>query len=193
MDEKKTIHEAIRAARFTENVELIDVPTRGEGIVLLRSREMPLCAFVMWKQIDTTTLSQMVLASNVDQGGADRRIESRYSVVCACCASERYGIEEPGGLSEKEQEKWFRKMAGEFRDQLVRVALENGIRVVFMRRASAWGKHYGDTGGLMVVEACYHLPLLFAMYPRELIKRELRFIDYRRSGGLEDIVKYSEL
>ena len=193
MIEKKIIHEAIKEAQFAESVELIDVPTRGDGVILLRSRSMPACAFVVWAQRNTSTLSQMAFVPNVDQGDLDNRMEHCYSVTCACCPSETYGIGEISGLSEQEQKEWLQKVKLEFRDQLIRICQNNGVKIIFMRSASAWERHYGSTGGLIVFEAIEHLSLLLAMYPRDLVKKELRFIDYRRSGGMEDYVNYREL
>ena len=170
---KMSINEGVRQAK-TENVELIEVPVPGDSITLLRAKEMPEYAFVLWTSRKTSTMSQLFL-HDVDQ---------KFTVTCACCDSETYGLTPP----EKEEEhlKWKNQMIEQFRNALTYTAFSNGIHTLFMRKAGSWNDHYGQVSGLRIVEAYEHIPSYKEFYNKDDAKRHLSFIDYDQSEGLDD-------
>ena len=180
--ERLTIHEMIKNALHAEDVELINVPVEGSPIALLRIKHMPEYAFVMWVSEKTSTYSQMVFCLP-DHGYSDR-----YPVVCACCRSEQYGITPPEGkiLSLVGEDDWQKGCAQAFKNALVETALANGITTLFMRRAKAWSRHYGNVHGLDIVEASEFEKAMTELYGCKLIREAMRFIDFHASRGLSE-------
>ncbi|MDP3995568.1 MAG: hypothetical protein Q8P78_03050 [bacterium] len=171
------IHDALKQAEFAANVELIDVPVEGAAIALLRTKEMPEFAFVMWVDVKTSTLSQMVFFMH------DHGTSAHYPVVCACCSSERYGLKSP--TEDKEGEvAWETVLAAKFKAALAGACRANGVTTIFMRHANSWRKHYGDAEGLIVVEALWHRDAFLNLYGRKVVRDALQFIDYSSSKGL---------
>ena len=175
---KKSIHEMVESVT---NIELIDVPIKGDSIVLLRTKEMPEFAFVMWVQRNTSTLSQMVFQVPNERG-------SQYPVVCACCASEQYGLEPPVSQTEDNEQwkKWAENLAMKFGESIASVCHSNGVHTIFMRRAKSWNGHYGDVDGLQVIEAKDHRNALLELHGRKIVRDALCFIDFSSSCGLGD-------
>lgn len=163
------IQKAIARTVFATRVELIDVPTEGKKnrIVLLRAKEMPEYAFVMWAGDRRGTADQMVFS------GADSFADSsQHTVVCACCEA---------SWSEQSSEE-HRDSAVKFQEQLTKICNANNIHTVFMRRAGAWE---GKPKGFRVIETDRHRDTLQDDYGRKTINASLQFIDYRRSRGLD--------
>lgn len=171
-----SIHEAVSQCKEAGNVELIDIPVGGDPIVLLRTKEMPEFAFVMWVDKHSGTFSQMAFE------GSEHGRDYRYLVVCACCGSETYGLECPKGRDEKE---WEKEMAVPFKQAIVKTCREKGISVLFMRRADSWSDHYGDVKGLEVVEAMKHKDAMCELYGRKVVREVLQFIDMDKSRGMK--------
>lgn len=175
-NEKLTIHEVVRQIESITGVELIDVPVEGDAITLLRTRSMPEYAFVMWVHRNTSTLSQMVFRAPS---------HDRYPVVCACCPSAIYGMQSPTEDA-VERDKWEKEMASRFKQALISTCQACGVKTLFMRRAEAWSRQYGNTEGLAIVEASKHRDAMYELYGRKIVSDALQFIDYSSSQGLND-------
>lgn len=80
MENRVSIHEAVRNSRFARSIELIDIPVREGSMVLLRTKKIPEYAFAIWASAKHYTLSQLVLDGDLSN--------TEYSVVCACCYPE---------------------------------------------------------------------------------------------------------
>ncbi|MEK9155256.1 MAG: hypothetical protein AAB839_01265 [Patescibacteria group bacterium] len=176
-DPRESIHRVVRCAVFAEDVELIDIPTTGDALVLLRSKKMPEFAFVLWTTRLTTTRAQMSFRYS-----GERR-SFNYSVVCACCPSEGYGKQIPSERSEERKKEWAAAEKKSFGAAMQEVCRVNAIRTIFMRRADSWRDRYGDLVDVEVVEACNHAEAYGELYGRRTVREALRFI-HEHSQGL---------
>lgn len=180
LDPRSPIHQVVRCALFAEDVELIDVQTTGDALVLLRSKKMPEFAFVLWTTRLTTTQAQMSFRY------AGERRSFDYSVVCACCPSEGYGKQVPPEYleySEERKKEWMTAERGSFKAAVQEACRAGAIQTVFLRRADGWRKHYGDLAGVEVAEAREHVQACCELYGRRTIREALRFI-HENSRGL---------
>jgi hypothetical protein len=150
------------------NVELVDVPTEGEHIVLFRVKELPAYAFPMWVSHRSSTAAWMAFRLG------DRDSTRAYPIVCACCPSEEYGLTAPKG--DDEREEWLKGKAAQFKKSLVDACRANGITTLFMRRAAEWKPHYGDTEGLQIVEAKGFSSTLLEEHGRRVVRESFQFL-----------------
>jgi hypothetical protein len=162
---------------LAEELELIKLPTDGtHAVVLLRSKLMPGLAFVLWDQFTTGTLSQIAFW----EVGQRYRTEI-YSVLCACCDSENYGVED----ADDDPVKWPNPRGDAFASALIELCQQHGIHTIFMRRADSFHKHYPSAPrGVQVVEAEDHEGEYCRFYPREFVKEHLAFIEPSASRGM---------
>lgn len=173
MSGKVSLHEAVKHLTVHSDVEVIDVPVEGHKICLLRSPIMPEYAFVMWTIHSTGTASRIKLFSPTGS----------YSVVCACCPSECYGVTSPT-CEEPGQWKWKQEMAMKFKISLLTVCVNHGIKMLFMRNATSWNQKYGKMPNLAFCEAADHIEALAEDYGRKHIRKAYNFINYRFSPGM---------
>ena len=145
---KKTIGEIIKSHKL-KRLEVIPIKKEGDEIVLFREKNMPL-AFVLFSELETYT-----------QGGVILKFKGKskdFSMVCACCSNEVYGIELPfddpneGSKEEKENDKFERKKAKEFKNAIQKACNENGIKTLVIRKADMWNEEYGDLAGVDLME-----------------------------------------
>lgn len=173
---KTRLGNTIERTIFAEQLELIPLDREGQRIELLRLKSMPELAFVMWSNEGQGTYTQ--LRFKLQDGG----VSGHYTVVCACCGSEWYGLEYPDKEAKHDAPEvvaWRQDKAVEFKEVLVKTCKENGISVLFFRRASAWEKHYGITEGLEIVEAGEDkvIQAYLELYGKKRVYEAFRFID----------------
>jgi len=173
---KTKLGSTIDQAMLAEQLELIPLEREGQRIELLRVKSMPELAFAMWSNEQQGTYTQ--LRFRLQDGGVSRH----YTVVCACCGSECYGLECPNKEAKYDDPavvEWRQGEAGKFKEVLAKTCKENGISVLFFRRASAWENHYGSVADLQIVEASEGevLEAYFDLHGKKRVCEALRFID----------------
>lgn len=173
---RPSVPEVLRQAAGAENMEIFDVPVACKPIVLLRAKEMPDCAFVVWSANRSSTASQ--IAFHLTAGG----VSEHYSVVCACCRSEVYGLKPPQdpimGITVA---LWLTQ---QFSEAIADTCRANGITTVFMRKAGCWTERYGDMEGIAVVEAKDWLRTMSERFERQALLDAFKCIDIEASRGM---------
>jgi len=187
MIENMTLTELVREAGFAANV--YPIKTEGDRVVLLQPQAMLDCAIAMFDYLQTGTQWQVFfnLASNIRS--------RRYTVMCACCANYRYGLNAPCEDSESPEYKlWIEELKELLINNLVQVCREQGIKKVYMRKASYIYENYGidkEKFDLFVIEADEIAKSQKYNYKWEKIESAWDFIDWKKttfklSGGRDE-------
>ncbi|MBI4433399.1 hypothetical protein HY632_01370 [Candidatus Uhrbacteria bacterium] len=140
------IEELIELLPPEQRPEIIPVPKAGERIVLARSLVLPEFAFLLWAQHTTSTRWQLRLA--IEERGI--RI---FSVVCACCHIEAYGVPDLPKQS-KAHSSALTTLRGDLAGSLHAACTEHHISTIFARRADTWRlPRWLPIAGVAMVEA----------------------------------------
>ena len=146
---KKTLGELIKLHRLNK-LEVIPIKKEGDRIVLFREKSMPL-AFALFSKLETCTQGGVVLKF--------KKEGRKFSMVCACCSNEVYGVKRPFDYNPdedskeyKENTKFEKQKAKEFKNVIQKVCNEKGIRTLVMRKANRWDKKYGSLVGVDILE-----------------------------------------
>ena len=101
--ENKSLEEIIADdPELEKNIETIPVKTEGERLVLLRNKQLPEIAFVVWSEKETSTQGKIAL--NISEPRiSEKHVKSKdFSTMCACCSVELYGLQNPHKYPYKE-------------------------------------------------------------------------------------------
>lgn len=171
------VDEVLRNAVSGENMEVLRVPAAGRGIMLLRAKALPQFAFAVWADHRSGTRSQISFRL---QGGA---CSDHYSVVCACCRSEVYGLMKPpqDPLMGMAVALWLTQ---QFVEAVTDTCRANGITSVFLRKARFWAERYGEPNGFIVVEAGEWFNHIAAEHGGDAVHAAFDCFDRRNSQGM---------
>ena len=176
------IQTALQTALHAENVEAIELALEGNQRVLVRSKAMPMFAFMVWSEHRSGTFSWLGLDIPKDSKGM-----ADYQVVCACCGTQVYGITKPESLKDNDAEGWkqFKTEHGKtFKLVLTETCKRYGITTVFMRRASAWDNQYGPIDGVRFAEAREFQKVMLELYSSKVVEEHTKFISRSTSRGM---------
>ncbi len=176
-----SVQEALKAAKYAENVEVIELPLEGHQRVLVRSKAMPEFAFLVWSDYKSGTFSWLGL----DLPDTIKHDDSAYPVLCACCETQTYGVAVPKRVGKTESMpyvKWADQLGKAFRCTLEETCKKNGITTIFMRKANSWD--YGDLNGIEITEASNHQEKMLEHYGRKVIQMSTKFICKQTSRGM---------
>ena len=174
------IQEALKIAKHTENVEVIELPLEGDQRVLVRSKLIPEFAFMVWTDHQGSTYSWLGLDLPDEHSG-----NSSYQLVCACCNTETYGVTKPSDVGEPKSDshqKWLADLGQKFRTVLEETCKKHGITTVFMRRVDKWD--YGEVEGVRFAEAMCYQEVMLDLYGRIPVKNATQFISQTTSRGM---------
>ncbi len=175
MADKSALYELIEKMEGGENVEVITVEKEGENSVLLRSKEMPEFAFLMWPKPDSVGTYTNLVFKLVNYGESEK-----YTLVSGKYASEFYGIEDVSDRPIKELQKEYRE---KFIETISSVCIQNGIKIVFVERIDNWIERYGNINEVRFADISDHQNEMLELYGRKKIRESLRFINYEKSRG----------
>ena len=175
------IQAALKVAKHAENVEVIELALEGDQRVLVRSKNMPEFAFLLWSDHRPSTHSWLGLDL------PDTPYEnSSYPVVCACCDTEIYGVTKPGNVGDDRNsdvyKEWSSGLGQAFKHVLSETCKKNGITTIFMRRASSW--YHGELDNIKIVEAMNYQEAILELYGRQVIRVNTKFISQSTSRGM---------
>ncbi|KKP32765.1 MAG: hypothetical protein A2312_01565 [Candidatus Staskawiczbacteria bacterium RIFOXYB2_FULL_32_9] len=129
-----------------ERPEVIPVRENGDRIVLVRSKDLPQCAFLVYAGDRAGTYYQ--LSFNLLNGICSRQ----YTLVCICCSLETQGIEKPADVTGEQVESWKKCLRQEFRALLESACKSYGVKSVFVRLPKAWANKYDAIDGVAIVD-----------------------------------------
>jgi len=172
-----TLTELVGETSYKVNV--YPIKTDGAKIVLLQPQSMPDCALAVFDLHQTSTQWQVYF--RLAEGVKSRR----YSVMCACCPTYRYGLEAPCEDSESSDYKqWDSELKGILLGNLTKVCREYGINKVYMRRAASFYEKYcvdKSRFEIFIIEANAIVESQKFNYLREKIEEAWEFVDWKQT------------
>ncbi len=155
-----TIKGVLRQSPSAHEMQIIPLPIKGRGVVLLRFRTLPEFAYLMDVESRGGTFSVMYLRTR-HPDSRTRDVAGPIRVICACCKSMNSDLSV---------------------EMLERVCNEHAIETVFVRRAYAWKQAYGPCSKLRIVEASDAQTTMETMYSPEIVYAARKPIHERSIG-----------
>lgn len=166
-----TLHEAVRSSGVT-NIELVDIAFGDQPVSLLRFKEMPEFAFLVWVNCPAPTSGKHTLTF--------KGVEGEFRIVCLCCCCKGSGIQKPAsGEKDKEHSEWAKMGRAELKKVLVPVCKDKGIQTIFFRHAEFWTESL-ETEGINGVEADRYEDAMLELHGRKIVKNA--FGDFVNTG-----------
>jgi len=155
---KKNIQKLPFEALAKKDIETIPVNKDGERIVLVRMKACPEFAFAIYTERNHG--SRWNLRINSSRG---------FSVCCACCGIENYGIELPKG--EEERVARLLELQAALHAELQRLCQEYKISHLFFRHAEQFEDKFGNVPGVAILEANEYSKVMLELYDRKQVKK----------------------
>jgi len=160
-----------------ETLEVIPVNKQGDRVVLLRLRQHPEQAFLVYADKRTGTYWQLRINDS----------PSHYSICCTCCGIEKRGVKLPE--NKEDQDKLIEQLASAFLTELEQLCTKHQIKTLLTRHADQFEKRYKKTiSGVNIVEADKYSRILIqesgANQVREAM-RKIKINDNRAWKALE--------
>lgn len=166
---ERTLQETLAIAENSENAEVIEL---SGDLVLLRTKDMPEFAFLMWTNRDSGTFFHLSFKMpKIHKSEA-------YLVTCVCCHPWSCGIQDEPETSEDGYEEWEKEKEAEFKLLLSSACQEHGITTMFVRNAKSWQE---SPENIQVLEADKYFDEMCELYGRQTIYSALSFIDFDES------------
>lgn len=173
-----SVENFVSLIRENQIPEIIPVWKRGENeVVLLRSKNMPEFAFVVWRFIDKSINNPEEFIS-LDINGTP---SPRFFIVCAGCFYKINSRDPLSPLSEEQKEEIKKRSGYEFGESLCHVCFENGVRNIFMARPKEWAFGELKDRGIGLHDAREYMKIMSISYSKLLVESNFNFINWKGS------------
>lgn len=176
MESKQTLYDLVPKMEGGENVEILEIEVMGQNPVLLRNKEMPEFAFLVWPEANVhQTYTQFIFRLR------DYTESEKYTVLSGGYSSEALGLESID--DDKTLKEFCQELTEKFKTAISEACEKNNVQIVFVERAEAWNSRYKDIQGVVFMDISDHQDAMLDLYGRRKIRECLRFIDYSKSRG----------
>jgi hypothetical protein len=160
-----TLKDVVEKAGIVDQIDIIDISVGGWPIKILRPKKTQAFGFVLWDRPYSGIKCHIMF--RMPDGVPSRP----FTVVCAHCDSETFGINCP---PDKRDDVWRREQRDKYLSMIESTYVTYGIHTLFMYRAGLWSKYYKHIGGLRIFEANDYRDALSGFHSPDVIEEVSR-------------------